>query len=405
MLHTKRSREAVGKRSRFTIRGHVVDPRKMDTYLKRNPSIMQRFAKGKGMAAPLASFDITCRTPSPEPSAGLRGAERNRAVEELLYWIRNYVDGSFRSGAWFLDDTGNCHARKSGTAGRLLDRAVSRLETLWRIAVSDRADLVTILGPVFKSLEAILKAEHFRTRSSLFDWVMLLHQSEHRQVAQMILGYLANLSLRIFERQHPVPQIWRCIKDLSDLDNVDIMEKLHFVEIDAMQAHAGEATAAVNTLYRQCSAIMGNIGEYHRVESRLAHIFESRPHDSYDSTKADLRLRQSQYRIFSACREGRFAQAWEELAAVLDLARRWDPPWEFYHSARIKADEADLEGAERVCRESFSEVSLSLAWDSAITDMLLSILEASGKDEEAEKVRQDYLRRVYASDPLVACAS
>jgi len=406
ILHAMRNREAVGKRSRITIRGHVVDPQKLESYIRRNGSILPRFAKGEGVAVPLVDFDIACRTPSPELSAGLRDAERNRTVEELLHCIRDYVNGSFDSGTWFLDDDGNCYTRKSDTARRLLGGVSQTLNTLWRITASDRADLIRILSPVFDSLEAVLKAELYETRAEIFTMVVKLYQSEHRPVALMVLDYLANLSLRIFGRRHPVAQIWRCTKGLWDLANADIVEKLCIVEIDALQAHSGEASMAVTRMYSRCSNVMYELGEHHQFDSRIARILESRPQESYDSCMAELCLDISWIRMAIVYEEGGLAQAGKELAAVLDLVRRWDPPWEYYWTAWIKYCEADWEGAEHACRVALSEPSLQLDWDFVLADLLATLLQERGEVEEAAKVRQDSLERVYARLlPLIALAS
>jgi len=345
ILHTKAAREAVGKESRFTAQGHPVDLHRMATYIKRNPSIMRRFAKGKHAAPSLASQRIVCRTPSPGPSAGLHAAGQMRMVEELLRSLQLHCDGAFDSGHWFLDEDGYCCTRSDSI--QHADEISAMLDKLCLWEASGAVDVFRILNPVFETLTTIFKADVHGALNEILYSANRLHRYGHPQLATMLLEYTARLSRCHWKEGHPLPNVWRCITELSVLDNVDILEKVLFLQMDAIQARAGKSIAAQDLMFIDLCGIMADAREYHRAEARLARVFESRQGEEYKKQSLGrLRLEHSGYIIFAACENGQFAVAWDELVETSDLVRQWDPVWEFYFTVYIKAYEGYFERAE-----------------------------------------------------------
>ncbi len=66
IVHAKRARDSVGKGSQFVVRGERVDPAKMDQYLRRNQSVLDRLAAGDAPSpgSGLVARGIDCQTPS-----------------------------------------------------------------------------------------------------------------------------------------------------------------------------------------------------------------------------------------------------------------------------------------------------------------------------------------------------
>lgn len=75
LLRLQQQRAALGKKSRFTVRGRDIDFARVDQYLKRDPTLLKRSQQGQhgedqmGDILPdhMEAAGITCRTPSPTP--------------------------------------------------------------------------------------------------------------------------------------------------------------------------------------------------------------------------------------------------------------------------------------------------------------------------------------------------
>lgn len=72
LLRLQQQRAALGKKSRFTIRGREIDFARVDQYLKRDPTLLKRSQHGEDalgdiLPGHMEAAGITCRTPSPTP--------------------------------------------------------------------------------------------------------------------------------------------------------------------------------------------------------------------------------------------------------------------------------------------------------------------------------------------------
>ncbi|CAK7205302.1 hypothetical protein SEUCBS139899_008071 [Sporothrix eucalyptigena] len=72
ILRMQQMRAALGKKSKFTIRGREIDFARVEQYLKRDPTLLKQSQNGKNNAddmlpGHMEAAGITCRTPSPTP--------------------------------------------------------------------------------------------------------------------------------------------------------------------------------------------------------------------------------------------------------------------------------------------------------------------------------------------------
>ncbi|KAL1888551.1 hypothetical protein Sste5346_009507 [Sporothrix stenoceras] len=72
LLRLQQQRAALGKKSKFTIRGRDIDFARVDQYLKRDPTLLKRSQHGEDptgdiLPSHMEAAGITCRTPSPTP--------------------------------------------------------------------------------------------------------------------------------------------------------------------------------------------------------------------------------------------------------------------------------------------------------------------------------------------------
>jgi hypothetical protein len=101
MLCLKSQRDAVGKSSKFVIRGREIDWNDIERYLKRNPKVSAETNENS-----LKHCDIICRTPSPDPAtvlpvpAILEASDELRIQEEITRITRDYVNAACEQGIW-----------------------------------------------------------------------------------------------------------------------------------------------------------------------------------------------------------------------------------------------------------------------------------------------------------------
>ncbi|KAF6807421.1 hypothetical protein CMUS01_14135 [Colletotrichum musicola] len=103
MVRLKRQRDAIGKRSRFTIRNQDIEWDHVDEYLRRRPDLEKHIRNARASSSKVRN--LICRTPSPVPQL-LQPAWETRIQEDILRLLRDHINGCVEGRMWIVSRYG-----------------------------------------------------------------------------------------------------------------------------------------------------------------------------------------------------------------------------------------------------------------------------------------------------------
>ncbi|OLN89783.1 hypothetical protein CCHL11_09500 [Colletotrichum chlorophyti] len=250
----KRDRDALKKPTEYLIRGQVVDLDNINRYLKRNPSLMARLRAGQAPSLH-ASKEVACRTPSPPPSParGLAPTTELQSTEQVLCLFRDYIDGSFSSGAWRCEYDVECSSSRFDQGDRsndLFERVMTSFALLNQSLITgDHIDINKLLDPSFELLKQIVAVESpdFVARTVCLLWYLERHYKH--ELLRLVLDYLAGLVPIVLGPHHILSHIWRRLGAAEFTDYYELSMRLYGLLLPVIEERAGPANYLTHLLY------------------------------------------------------------------------------------------------------------------------------------------------------------
>ncbi|CAM1510051.1 Fc.00g003860.m01.CDS01 [Cosmosporella sp. VM-42] len=250
ILVLKSERDALKKPSQFTIRGQPVDLDNINRYIRRNPSLMARFRAGQ-MPSIQTTLEVQCRTPSPSPGRSLTPPTETHRVEEVLGLFKNYVDGSFASGAWDCEYNDYCVSQMPGDrSDELFERVIASFALVNRCMMrGDKISISAILNPAFESLKEIIANESpvFVVRTVCLLWYLDRHHKN--DLLRLVMEYLAGLVPIVLGKNHIMSQIWKALGSTQFSDYYELSMALYSVLVPLLEERIGPANYLTAILY------------------------------------------------------------------------------------------------------------------------------------------------------------
>ncbi|KAG7130589.1 hypothetical protein HYQ45_010592 [Verticillium longisporum] len=207
ILILKRDRDALKRPTEFRIRGQLVDFENIKRYVKRNPALVAKLRAGHKPNVQTAR-EVTCRTPSPAPGQVLNSSADLYGVEKILGLFRDYVDGSFSSGAWFCEynvDCGSSLLNNGDRSNELFERVIASFALVNR---SESPDFVA--------------------RTVCLLWYLDRHHKH--DLLRLVLDYLAGLMPIVLGQHHVLAQIWRSLSATNLSDYYELSMRLDYLD-------------------------------------------------------------------------------------------------------------------------------------------------------------------------------
>jgi hypothetical protein len=251
ILHLKRERDAMDKRSEFRIRGQLVDLDNINRYLKRNPGLMQRYRSGQ-MPSIQTKLEVECRTPSPSPTRALAPSLDMQNTEAILALFRDYVDGSFSGGAWNCIYDVKCVSSRpiKDRSNDLFERVIASFALVNRCMMrGDNFSIQSMLNPSFDSLKEIVETESpvFIVRTVCLLWYLERHHKH--DLLRMVIKYLSGLVPIVLGPNHIMTHIWRRLGNSEFSDYYELSMRLYAVLVPEMERRIGPANFLTHILY------------------------------------------------------------------------------------------------------------------------------------------------------------
>ncbi|KAH7169920.1 Clr5 domain-containing protein [Dactylonectria macrodidyma] len=218
----KQQRAAHGKRSVFFIRGKEVDWGQIEKYLNRRPDLQTKIKAGM-LRMSSDSFDIVCRSPSPDPI--LHASDTLQYTDELL----RLLDGYYASS---LNETrsGNCTDQVRDLSAAI--RCFRRLDQARTMI------LANMLEPGFLALNKSLDDLKFVVRDQdatlifyLCDVVTIFDQ-RHTLLVVELLRHTYGILLITFGESHPLVWLLRRLIRLSENDRYEVIATVVKAAVD-----------------------------------------------------------------------------------------------------------------------------------------------------------------------------
>ena len=250
ILILKSERDAMNKPSQFTIRGQPVDLDNITRYVRRNPQLMARLRAGQ-MPSIQTTLEVQCRSPSPEPGRSLTPPTESYRVEEVLSLFRNYVDGSFTSGAWNCEYNDYCVSiRPSDRSDELFERVIASFALVNRCMMrEDKISISAILNPAFESLKEIIETQSpvFVVRTVCLLWYLDRHHKN--DLLRLVMDYLAGLVPIVLGQHHIMSRIWRALGKTQFSDYYELSMSLYSLLVPLLEERIGPANYLTAILY------------------------------------------------------------------------------------------------------------------------------------------------------------
>ncbi|KZL66751.1 hypothetical protein CT0861_04456 [Colletotrichum tofieldiae] len=403
----KRDRDVLKKPTEFRIRGQLVDLENINRYLKRNPSLMAKFKAGQTPSVQTA-LEVTCRTPSPPPSPprALAPTTEMQSTEQVLCLFRDYIDGSFSSGAWWCEfdvDCSNSRLNQGDRSNDLFERVIASFALVNRCMIrGDQININSILGPAFESLKEIVAAESpdFVARTVCLLWYLDRHHKH--DLLRLVLDYLAGLIPIVLGPHHILAHIWRRLGTADFSDYYELSMRLYALLLPDIEERVGSANYLTHLLYsdyldcifarkdpEDCETMLGG----HRARAEAS----GQTHPWLD----DMAL--SHAGLLAACKEnqGRLDEAVEVLTAHMNAYSMTDEQEaavnlelgvKYYRMTNISAAIASFKSAARIALTSDADERISMT---ALAN-LEKLLRQTDKTAKADRVHQYRMERLAA---------
>ncbi|GKT48927.1 uncharacterized protein ColSpa_09108 [Colletotrichum spaethianum] len=403
----KRDRDMLKKPTEFRIRGQLVDLENINRYLKRNPSLMAKLKAGHTPSVQTA-LEVTCRTPSPppSPSRALAPTTEMQSTEQVLCLFRDYIDGSFSSGAWsceFNVDCLNSRLNQGDRSNDLFERVIASFALVNRCMIrGDQININSVLGPAFESLKEIVAAESpdFVARTVCLLWYLDRHHKH--DLLRLVLDYLAGLIPIVLGPHHILTHIWRRLGATEFSDYYELSMRLYALLLPDIEERVGPANYLTHLLYsdyldcifarqdpEDCEAMLSG----HRARAEAS----GQTHPWLD----DMAL--SHAGLLAACKEnqGRLDEAVEVLTAHMnaysmteeqEAALNLELGVKYYRMTNISAAIASFKSAARIALTSDADERISMT---ALAN-LEKLLRQTDKTAKADRVHQYRMERLAA---------
>ncbi|KAL2756958.1 hypothetical protein ACRALDRAFT_1075706 [Sodiomyces alcalophilus JCM 7366] len=407
ILILKRDRDALHKPSEFRIRGQPVDFGNIKRYVKRNPSLLAKLRAGH-VPSSQTTREVTCRTPSPPPSlrADIAPPTELQDVERVLGLFRDYVDGSFSSGAWYCEydvDCTNSRFDQGDRSNDLFERIIASFALVNRCMMrGDKIDINSVLGPSFESLKEIVAAESpdFVARTVCLLWYLDRHHKH--DLLRLVLNYLAGLVPIVLGPHHILAHIWRRLSATSFSDYYELSMRLYSLLLPQIEERAGPANFLTHLLYSDyVDCVFARQGPEDCEGTLSRHLARAEASGRRHSWLGDMAL--SHAGILAACKErqGRLDEAVQVLTGHMntysmteeqEAAIRLELGVKYYRMGNVSAAIASLQSAARMALTSDADERLSMT---ALAN-LEKLLTETGRPGEAEQVHQYRMDRLAA---------
>lgn len=408
ILILKRDRDALNKPSEFRIRGQPVDFENIKRYVKRNPSLVAKLRAGHEPSSQ-TTREVTCRTPSPPPSslrADIGPPTELQDVERVLGLFRDYVDGSFSSGAWYCEfdvDCTNSRFDRGDRSNDLFERIIASFALVNRCMMrGDKIDINSVLGPSFESLKEIVAAESpdFVARTVCLLWYLDRHHKH--DLLRLVLDYLAGLIPIVLGPDHILAHIWRRLSATSFSDYYELSMRLYSLLLPLIEERAGPANFLTHLLYSDyVDCVFARQGPEDCEATLSRHLARAEASGRRHSWLADMAL--SHAGILAACREreGRLDEAVQVLTSHMNAYRmteeqeaaiRLELGVKYYRMGNVSAAITSLQSAARIALTSDADERLTMT---ALAN-LEKLLTETGRPYKAQQVHQYRMDRLAA---------
>lgn len=255
-----------GKRSVLRIRDKPVDDLEMVRYFARKGlSIEDVVALRSASKTPDA---VVCLTPITSPIAI---PEVYKTPQLLFTTIRDYVDGSFRSGFWIKTKPTH-HCRSTRGDSRYTDRLIGQyyeVDNLLELGHLRAAKLV--LDSVVSSIHHLLFDEDPTILVQLFEMFIGDFRHRSREIPLAITKAIANIGVSTLGQQHPLPRIAGFLLRLDGSDIAEVGAKCLQAFGDQFEDVLGPMHSSSLYIRRNnCQATDGQLRDLlHRCQSEL----------------------------------------------------------------------------------------------------------------------------------------
>ena len=223
LVHMTVQRAAVGKRSRFEVKGKRIDAAELERYVKRKGlTFDQVIAAGQQETSEIAAV-IRCLS-TPPLSPAMMDPEVFSVPEKLFTNVRNLVRSNYESGSWTIDDRVVAHHKYCSDF-------VPRYWSVWQNAFHD----------MLRGLDQPAIIAQIRARLALLDCNMLgrgandlseLFTFIHNVIA--ILGFKTTKSLLELMHQTAASDLSKRHPYMACLETVLSLEEIHMKNITAI---------------------------------------------------------------------------------------------------------------------------------------------------------------------------
>ncbi|TDZ54639.1 hypothetical protein CTRI78_v006198 [Colletotrichum trifolii] len=401
----KRDRDALKRPTEYRIRGQLVDLDNINRYLKRNPSLMAKFRAGQTPSVQTA-LEVTCRTPSPPPSPprALAPTAELQSTEHILRLFRDYVDGSFSSGAWWCEYNVECSNNRVDRTDRsndLFERVIASFALVNRfIQKGEEVNINDVLGPSFESLKELVMAEspNFVARTILLLWYLERHHKH--DLLKLVVDYLARLFDIVRGPNYILSHIWGRLKATKITDYYELSMRLYALLVPDIEERAGPANHLTYLLYSDYVDCIFERQEPEDCEAILSsHRARAEASGEQHAWLADLALTHAG--LLARCKEnqGRLDEAVEVLTSHMNAYSMADDQEasinlelgvKYYRMNNLSASIASFKSAARIALTSEVDDRISML---ALTN-LEGVLRDSGRIAKAERVREYRMDRI-----------
>ncbi|KAK0719347.1 hypothetical protein B0H67DRAFT_642710 [Lasiosphaeris hirsuta] len=340
MVRLKKERDAVGKKSDFTVRSRPVDWADIERYLKRKPDVIAKIESGV-VEVGNAAMGIVCRTPSPDPAVmmsvppRLEGPREVGATGDVLGLFRDYMDGSFDSGLWRYSEVAKSYLGPQGMIANY--RMCTWTSDVWTAVKRGKDDgeiiqrlneLMDHLGALIKDQDVALFTELIRCFYYLYTW--------RPAVCRLVICFVADLCEVILSARHPLTLAWRCLLSLDIEGFQAVLEKSAMFRLEYIASRdQGDRTRALSLEDYFLALTMRwqhNGEEIGRVIDWIDEQVHRRPGDVITGDYCRLLLRLAMPRIFFGHHK-KAARTLSQISAWLDENDSTNPYFTYINSS------------------------------------------------------------------------
>ncbi|KAK3389997.1 hypothetical protein B0H63DRAFT_389421 [Podospora didyma] len=256
MLRLKKERDAVGKGSRFFIRGRRVSWDDVERYLSRNPTVQAKISDddgGQTIEIGSAALGIVCRSPTPDfvrifaVPRNLDGARDVRIHEEILSLFTTYMEGAYDQGIWGNSIMHNRAFGLNGARGnaRLNNWASSlRTATDW---LGREIDSVQIINCQMDELRQIITDQDCTLFPCLLRACFYL-SSRRPRLGLQVTQFVAAMFGIVLGEHHPMTRAWQRIRTLPISEYLLVLENAARVRLDHLANYYPDGFRDENTI-------------------------------------------------------------------------------------------------------------------------------------------------------------